>query len=47
MTIGKKDMDRLRKGYREELAALEQKCKDGNASKDEYAQLVRLRKKMK
>lgn len=46
MTIGKKDLEKLRKGYREELAILEAKCKDGNATKDEYAQLNKLRKKM-
>lgn len=46
MTIGKKDLEKLRKGYREELALLEEKCKAGNATKDEYAQLNKLRKKM-
>ncbi len=47
MTIGKKDLEKLRKGYREDLAILEEKCKAGNATKDEYEQLNKLRKKMK
>ena len=47
MTISKKDVEKLRKGYRDELAILEEKCKGGNATKDEYAQLNKLRKKMK
>ena len=47
MTISKKDIEKLRKGYRDELAILEEKCKAGNATKDEYAQLNKLRKKMK
>ena len=47
MTISKKDLEKLRKGYRDELAILEEKCKGGNATKEEYEQLNRLRKKMK
>ncbi|MBI2565384.1 hypothetical protein HYV79_05390 [Candidatus Woesearchaeota archaeon] len=47
MTISKKDLEKLRKGYREELAALEAKCKTGSATKDEYKQLKKLRDKMK
>ena len=47
MTIGKKDLEKLRKGYRDELAILEEKCKAGNATKDEYEKLNKLRKKMK
>ena len=47
MTIGKKDLERLRKGYRDELAILEEKCKAGNATKEEYKQLTKLRSKMK
>ncbi len=47
MATGKKDLEKLRKTYRDELAVLEEKCKAGNASKDEYAQLNKLRKKMK
>jgi len=46
MTISKKDVEKLRKGYRDELAILEEKCKAGNATRDEYAQLNKLRKKM-
>ena len=47
MSIGKKDLEKLRKGYRDELATLEAKCKEGNATREEYEQLNRLRKKMK
>jgi len=46
MTTPKKDLDKLRKGYRDELAVLEAKCKEGNATRDEYARLNKLRKKM-
>ncbi len=47
MSQGKKDVQRLRKGYREELAVLEEKCRGGNATKEEYQELTKLRKKMK
>ncbi|MBI5065182.1 hypothetical protein HZA97_02995 [Candidatus Woesearchaeota archaeon] len=47
MSIGKKDLEKLRKGYREELAVLEAKCKTGSATKEEYKQLTKLREKMK
>ncbi len=47
MSQGKKDVERLVKGYREELAVLEEKCKAGNATKEDYKQLTKLRKKMK
>lgn len=47
MSIGKKDLEWLRKGYRTDLAILEEKCKQGNATKEEYQQLNKLRKKMK
>jgi len=47
MATGKKDFIRLRKGYREELAILEAKCKEGNATKEEYKELNKLREKMK
>lgn len=47
MTISKKDLDKVRKGYRDELSTLEAKCKEGNATKDEYKQLNRLRQKTK
>jgi hypothetical protein len=40
-------MDKLRRGYRDELALLEEKCKAGNATKEEYQRLTKLRKKMK
>lgn len=40
-------MDKLKRGYREELALLEEKCKGGNATADEYKQLKKLRKRMK
>lgn len=46
MPTDKKTMEKLRKGYREEFAALEAKCKEGNATKEEYQQLTKLRRKM-
>ena len=47
MTTGKKDIERLRKGYREELALLEAQCKSGGALKKDFKQLTKLRAKMK
>jgi hypothetical protein len=47
MPTDRKTMDKLKKGYREELALLEEKCKGGNATADEYKQLKKLRDKMK
>ena len=47
MGCGKKDIDKVQKGLREQLAALETKCKDGNATKEEYKLLNKLREKMK
>lgn len=47
MTISKKDLEKLRKVYRDELAILEEKCKAGNATKEEYKKLNKLREKMK
>ena len=47
MVISKKDLEKLRKGYRDELAVLEAKCKAGNATKEEYKQLNKMREKMK
>jgi hypothetical protein len=47
MSQGKKDVERLIKGYREELSVLEEKCKAGNATKEEYKQLKKIRDKMK
>jgi len=40
-------MDKLKRGYRDELAALEEKCKGGNATAEEYKQLKKLRDRMK
>ena len=47
MTTGKKDMDRLRKGYKEQLAILEERCKSGGARKEDFKELTKLRAKMK
>lgn len=47
MTTERKKMDKLLKGWKEEFGALEEKCKAGNATQDEYKQLTKLRKKMK
>ena len=40
-------MAKLRRGYRDELAVLEEKCKAGNATQEEYKQLKKLRDRMK
>ena len=47
MSAGKKETERLRKVVRADLAALEEKCKAGNATREEYQELNKLRKKMK
>ena len=47
MGCGKKDIVKVQKGLRDELAVLEAKCKDGNATKEEYKLLNQLREKMK
>lgn len=47
MPTDRKTMDKLKKGYREELTALEEKCKGGNATADEYKQLKKFRDKMR
>ncbi|HLC84631.1 MAG TPA: hypothetical protein VJH22_02455 [Candidatus Nanoarchaeia archaeon] len=46
MSIGKRDLEKGRKEVRAELATLEEKCKAGNATKEEYHQLTKMRKKM-
>ena len=47
MPTDRRTMDKLKRGYRDELATLEEKCKGGNATKEEYQQLNKIRKKMK
>ncbi len=47
MGCSKKDIDKVQKMYREQLLILEAKCKEGNATKEEYKQLNRLREKIK
>ena len=47
MPTDKRKMDKLRKGLREELAIIEGKCKDGNATKEDYQQLTKLQRKLK
>jgi hypothetical protein len=46
MPTDRRTMDKLRRGYRDELAVLEEKCKGGNATKEEYKLLTKLRKRM-
>ncbi len=46
MPTDAKKMNQLRRGYKEEIAILEAKCKDGNASKDEQKQLAKLKRKL-
>jgi hypothetical protein len=47
MPTDRRTMDKLKRGYRDELAELEEKCKAGNATKQEYEQLTKLRRRMK
>jgi hypothetical protein len=47
MPTDRRTMDKLKRGYRDELALLEEKCKAGNATKQEYEQLTKLRRRMK
>ena len=47
MGCSKKDIDKVQKKYREQLALLEAKCKEGNATKEEYKLLNKLREKKK
>ena len=47
MGCSKKDIDKVQKMYREQLQILEAKCKEGNATKEEYKQLNKLREKRK
>lgn len=47
MPTDRRTMDKLRRGYRDELAELEERCKAGNASKQDYEKLTKLRRKMK
>ena len=46
MPTDSRKMDKLRRGYKDEIAILEAKCKDGNASKDEQKQLAKLKRKL-
>jgi hypothetical protein len=39
-------MDKLRRGYRDELAELEEKCKAGGATKEDFKKLTKMRRKM-
>ena len=47
MGTDKKYLQKLWKSNRDELSALEAKCKDGSATKEEYQELTKLRRKMK
>ena len=46
MPTDHKKMDKLRRGYREEISLLEAKCKDGNATREEQKQLAKIKKKL-
>ncbi len=47
MTTSKKDLEKRYKEWRDVLAALEAKCKDGSGTKEDYIALTKMRKKMK
>ncbi len=46
MPTDRKKMDKLRRGYREEIAILEEKCKNGNATRDEQKELAKMKRKL-
>ena len=46
MPTDRKKMDKIRRGYKQEIAILEEKCKFGNATKDEQQELAKLKKKL-
>jgi hypothetical protein len=47
MPTDRRTMDKLKRGYRDELAELEERCKAGNATKQDYEKLTKLRRRMK
>ena len=47
MAMSKKDLEKIQKGWRAELAALEAKCAGGSGTKEDYEALAKMRKKFK
>ena len=47
MAMSKRDLEKVQKVQRAELAALEAKCQGGSGSKEDYIALAKLKKKMK
>ncbi len=47
MPRSKKDLEKLYKVQRAELAAMEAKCQGGSGTKEDYIELAKLRKKFK
>ena len=47
MTMCKRDVEKLRQGVKQEIVNLEAKCKDGSATKEQYQELTKLKRKIK
>ena len=45
--MSKKDLQRRLKVTKADLRALEEKCKDGSGTKEDYIALTKMRKKMR
>lgn len=44
--MSKKDLEKIWRTQKAELAALEAKCKDGSGTKEDYIALTKMRKKL-
>lgn len=47
MAMSKRDLTKRFRDLKQELAALEEKCKGGSATKEDYIELTKLRKRFK
>ena len=47
MTMSKRDLQKRQKDWKQELTVLEAKCAGGSGTKEDYAELTRMRKKTK
>ena len=46
MAMSKRDLEKVLRTKKTELAALEAKCKDGSGTKEDYILLAKMRKKL-
>jgi len=47
MAMSKRDLEKVQRSTKAELAILEAKCQGGSGTKDDYIALAKLRKKLK